>query len=50
MQPFLQSLQQRAIIVTNDPRFAGLFPTPAPARRSDASAAAAASPAPSSTK
>ncbi len=49
MQPFLQSLQQRAVIVTNDPRFAGLFPTPAPAPAATVSAAAA-SPAPSSTK
>jgi foldase protein PrsA len=42
MQPFLQSLQQRAVIVANDPQFAGVFPTP------PASAATAASP--SSTK
>jgi len=40
MQPFLQSLQQRATIVTNDPQLAGAFPTPM----------ASEAPAPSSTK
>ena len=52
MQPFLVGLQQHATIVTNDPQFAGLFPTPTPAPAVTASAAAssAASPAPSSTK
>ncbi len=49
MQPFLQSLQQHAVIVTNDPQFAGLFPSPLPAAAVTASAAAA-SPTPSSTK
>jgi foldase protein PrsA len=48
IQPFLQSLQQKATIVVNDPQFAGVFANaaaPGPA----ASASAAASPAPSST-
>jgi foldase protein PrsA len=49
MQPFLQSLQQKATIITNDPQFAGVFPTPTPAPAVTASAAAA-SPAPSSTQ
>ncbi len=31
IQPFLQSLQQKATIVANDPRFADLFPPPMPA-------------------
>ncbi len=48
MQPFLLGLQQHATIVANDPQFAGLFPTPAPAAA--VTAAPAASPAPSSTK
>ena len=51
IQPFLQQLQQQANIVTNDPRFAGLFPTPAPSTAPVATAApAAATPAPAATK
>jgi foldase protein PrsA len=30
IQPFLQSLQQKAVITTNNPNFAGLFATPTP--------------------
>jgi foldase protein PrsA len=30
IQPFLQGLQEKATIVTNDPQFAGLFSTPPP--------------------
>jgi len=44
--PFLQQLQQQATIQINDPRFAGLFPTPPPAT----SAASPSSPAPAATK
>jgi foldase protein PrsA len=50
MQPFLQSLQQRATIVTNDPQLAGAFPTPMASEAPAATSAPAASPAPSSTK
>jgi foldase protein PrsA len=54
MQPFLLGLQQHAVVNTNDPQFAGLFPTPAPGAAATTSAATAppsatASPAPSST-
>jgi foldase protein PrsA len=31
MQPFVANLQSTAVIVVNDPRFEGLFPSPAPA-------------------
>jgi foldase protein PrsA len=31
IQPFLQGLQQKAVITVNDPRFADLFPSPPPA-------------------
>jgi foldase protein PrsA len=48
IQPFLQSLQQKATIVVNDPQFAGVFANAAPPGPA-ASASAAASPAPSST-
>jgi foldase protein PrsA len=52
IQPFLQNLQSKAVVVTTNPAFAGLFPTPmaseAPASSAPA-ASAAASPAPSST-
>ncbi|MBV8198170.1 MAG: peptidylprolyl isomerase [Candidatus Eremiobacteraeota bacterium] len=48
IQPFLQSLQQKATIVVNDPQFAGLFPSPAPP--ASAASSAPASPAPSATK
>ncbi|MBV8153138.1 MAG: peptidylprolyl isomerase [Candidatus Eremiobacteraeota bacterium] len=43
IQPFLQSLQQKATITVSDPRFADLFPSPAPG------ASGAASPAPAGT-
>jgi foldase protein PrsA len=43
IQPFLQGLQQKATITVNDPRFADLFPSPAPA---GGGAASPASPAP----
>ena len=46
IQPFLQSLQQKATITVNDPRFADLFPSPLPAMPS----ATAAAPAPNATK
>lgn len=56
IQPFLQNLQSKATVVTANPAFAGLFPTPLPSTAPAASAAAsaaaspaAASPAPSST-
>ncbi|MGH7738320.1 MAG: foldase protein PrsA [Candidatus Tyrphobacter sp.] len=48
--PFLQGLQQQANIVVNDPQYAGLFPTPAPASpvtAAPAPASAAPAPAPS---
>ncbi|MBV8531026.1 MAG: peptidylprolyl isomerase [Candidatus Eremiobacteraeota bacterium] len=45
IQPFLQSLQQKATISVNDPQFAGLFPSPAPPAPS-----ASASAAPTATK
>jgi len=56
IQPFLQSLQQKATIVVNDTQFAGLFPSPPPAATTAPSAAASAapsaasSPAPTPTK
>ena len=46
---FLQSLQSQAKIDVNDPRFAGIFPTPAPSV-APATAPTAAPPAPSATK
>jgi parvulin-like peptidyl-prolyl isomerase len=46
IQPFLQSLQQKATITVNDPRFADLFPSPAPG----AAAPSAAAPSPAPTK
>jgi foldase protein PrsA len=46
---FLQQLQQNAKIDVNDPRFAGLFPTPVPSV-APAAAPTAAPPAPSATK
>lgn len=46
---FLQSLQSQANIQVNDPRFAGIFPTPAPSI-APAAAPTAAPPAPSATK
>lgn len=59
IQPFLQSLQAKATVVTTNPAYAGLFPSPMPsaaattapasAPPSAASSPAAASPAPSST-
>lgn len=54
IQPFLMQLQQQAKITVNDPRFAGLFPTPAPAAppvtaAPGASAAPAGSPAPAAS-
>jgi foldase protein PrsA len=55
IQPFLQSLQQKANIQVNDPRFADLFPSPPPAAAPPAGSPAAegspaaASPAPAST-
>jgi foldase protein PrsA len=45
IQPFLQGLQQKAVIVVSDPRFADLFPA-APAAAPATAAPAAASPAP----
>ncbi|HKE35959.1 MAG TPA: peptidylprolyl isomerase [Candidatus Baltobacteraceae bacterium] len=53
IQPFLQGLQQKATITVNDPRFADLFPSPAPAAPGAASpgaASSAAAPAPAATK
>jgi foldase protein PrsA len=54
IQPFLQSLQQKATIVVTDPRFADLFPSPQPAAAAPVVSAApmkaAASPAPAKTK
>jgi foldase protein PrsA len=49
IQPFLASLQQKATITVNDPRYAAAFPTPAPTPSVSAPAASApaASPAPS---
>lgn len=44
--PFLQNLQAKANIQINDPRFAGLFPSPPPA----AAPPAASAPAPAATK
>jgi foldase protein PrsA len=44
VQPFLESLQEKAHIVANDPQYADLFPTPAPA-----TAPAPATPSPSAT-
>ncbi|HEY9085256.1 MAG TPA: peptidylprolyl isomerase [Candidatus Tyrphobacter sp.] len=41
VQPFLQSLQQKANISINDQRFAGLFPTPMPAAPAPGTAAPA---------
>ncbi len=64
IQPFLQNLQAKATVVTTNPAFAGLFPTPLPssaasvapasaspsaAGSTPAASPAAASPAPSST-
>ena len=59
IQPFLQNLQAKATVVTTNPAYAGLFPTPLPsaaattapasAPPSAAGSPAAASPAPSST-
>lgn len=59
IQPFLQNLQSKATVVTTNPAFAGLFPTPMPTAAASAAAAsaapsaaaspAAASPAPSAT-
>ena len=46
---FLQTLQQQANIQVNDPRFAGIFPTPGPSIAPQA-APTAAPPAPSATK
>jgi foldase protein PrsA len=46
---FLQQLQSQAKIDVNDPRFAGIFPTPAPSI-APAAAPTAAPPAPSATK
>jgi foldase protein PrsA len=61
IQPFLQSLQSKATVVTTNPAYAGIFPTPLPSAAASAPPAAAspaasapaspaaASPAPSST-
>lgn len=49
IQPFLQTLQQKANIQVTDARFADLFPPPAAAAAPAASAPAAASPAPKGT-
>jgi foldase protein PrsA len=49
VQPFLQSLQNKATIVVADPRFSDLFPQQ-PAAPAQGAAPAAASPAPASTK
>lgn len=46
LQPFYQQLEQNAKIDINDPRFAGLFPTPLPSAAAAPSAAPAASSAP----
>jgi len=46
IQPFLAGLQEKATITVNDPRFAGLFPTPPPAAAPAASVAPAASSSP----
>lgn len=43
IQPFLAGLQEKATITVNDPRFAGLFPSPPPAAAPAASVAPAAS-------
>ena len=43
LQPFYQQLQQNAKIQINDPRFAGLFPTPQPTPAQVAPAAGASS-------
>jgi foldase protein PrsA len=48
IQPFLQSLQTKAVIVVNDPRFNDLFPSPPPGAAA-APAAASAAPAPAAT-
>jgi foldase protein PrsA len=53
IQPFLQGLQQKATIQVNDPQFATLFATPAPAGPPATAApagSAPASPAPTKTK
>ncbi len=50
MQPFLQSLQQKATIVVSDPRFADLFPSPPPGAAAPAAAPPAASTKPAATK
>jgi foldase protein PrsA len=44
LQPFYQQLQSSAKIQINDPRFAGLFPTPAPTSSAPAPAAPSAQP------
>ncbi len=46
IQPFLAGLQEKATITVNDPRFAGLFPSPPPAAAPAASVAPAASSSP----
>ncbi len=45
VQPFLESLQQKATITVSDPRFAGLFPSPPPMPSVAPATAAPASPA-----
>ncbi|HUY41481.1 MAG TPA: peptidylprolyl isomerase [Candidatus Dormibacteraeota bacterium] len=47
VQPFLESLQQKATITATDQRFAGLFPSPPPMPSVAPATAAPASPAPS---
>lgn len=42
LQPFYQQLQNNAKIVVNDPRFEGIFPTPAPGAAAPAAAPTAA--------
>lgn len=44
IQPFLMNLQSKATIVANDPRFAGLFPSPPPGSAPAAPAPATAAP------
>jgi foldase protein PrsA len=54
IQPFLQGLQQKAVIVVNNPAFADLFPSPPPgaaaAPSAAASAASGSAPSPAATK
>lgn len=45
IQPFLLSLQQKATIDVKDPRFQGVFPSPAPSSAASATSASSAAPA-----